>query len=589
MNHFRLNRRPIILLLAGLLLVLNGCTFLGNKPSTPDSPPKDPDQVPTILMEDQPFTPDPGAIMQEGRLYLPFIESLGLLKIQTEDYPGMDALSAYHDNRFLKVDTEQLTMTLNGKPISRSQPPLLIDRTLYVPAAALFDAFNFEVAYPADGVVSLRRRENIESSQLVDGEYFIPIAVKEYDLQFSVPKLWSRLPGAPYRFGEESGFEDFQITFSAHPLDGRSDHELLERLAAEAAKEAGVTLQELETAPLNVNGLEGYTVSFRYEGKGDEYYTPAGQMTQYLFKREETAYVFQGWIHDAVDPDAIRRQITGVARSLRFGDMAVDVQREHYIEAPAFFENEVVLSTPLYSNMEVRNRIELSGTLGDGSINWLYAAVTRGGETLTQAIPVKDKAFSGIIHAPFGLGKHDITLYAAKNDPHPQDRILQVSVVNTSPRETRWMIPSQQVDADSEYITSQSSLLTYKTYGDYMKARQLFSWVIENVTLKPSDRKPDTASKVYVKSAGSEAELVILYTAMLRATEIPARIMTTTGETPHVWVEMQMNGQWVASDPVAAIRRMKDGAPLKEAVDAHFNMSQAYFTERYADAERLSW
>lgn len=151
------------------------------------------------------------------------------------------------------------------------------------------------------------------------------------------------------------------------------------------------------------------------------------------------------------------------------------------------------------------------------------------------------------------------------------------------------MIPSTLIDSDNDYITSQSSLLTYKTYGDYMKAKQLFSWVIETVALKSSKKEPESASAVYFKNAGSEQEITILYAALLRATEIPARVVSTSGDTPHTWVEMQMNGQWVESDPGAAIQRIKTGAPLQEAVDAHFNMSRAYFEEKYPVIELTTW
>ncbi len=579
MNPFR----PIsMLLILSLAFLLAGCSLFNKENQTPQ-PLLDTSQAPALLVDGQPFKPDPAPVMLDGKLYLPFIESLALLNIPAENYPKQDVVTAYHDNRFLKIDTKSLTLKRNGKTLSKSQSPVLIKDTLYVPASLIFDSFDLGLTYPKDGVIAIAHQENQEGPQLVDGEYYVPIAVKESDLQFAVPKSWNRLPGSPYRFGEISDYDDYHVTFLTQPMEKRTDNELLTELAEKAATDAGVELLRDQVAPLQVNGLDGVTAVYRYYSDD-----ASGQMILYLFKRDKTAYVFQGWIKHAVDEEAVLRQITGITRSLRLGDMTVDVQREHYLEAPAFFEKGVTLSAPLYSNMEVRGHVQLAGTIAERGVKWLYIATTRGGQTITQQIPVKDKAFSASIYTPLGLGKHDLTIYASKDVQNPQDRILQVSVVNTDPQESRWTIPGTLINSDSDYITSQSSLLTYKTYGDYMKARQLFSWIIENIELKPSESDPVQASDVYLKSSGSEQEIVLLYTALLRATEIPARVLTVEG-TPTTWVEMQMNGQWVESDPVSAIRRIQDGAPLAEAIDAHFNMSMSYFEEKYTTIETMPW
>lgn len=567
-----------------LVIALSGCALMNKDPEPTPPDLQDSSQVPVLLLDGKPFNPEPGPVVVDAKLYLPFIESLALLNIPTQSYSHQDAVIAYHDNRFLKIDTEALTLSRNGKNLPHAQAPLLIEDTLYVLSSVIFDSFNLGISYPKDGVIGISHQDNQENPQLVDGEYYIPITVKEDDLQFSVPKTWSRLPGSPYRFGEDTGYDNYQITFLTRPIDKLSDSELLRVLAEEAGQSTGVMLFQNQVSPLQVNGLDGLTASFRYDREAT-----SGRMILYLFKRNQTAYVFQGWVDAAIDEQAVMRQITGIARSLRFGDMAVDVQREHYIEADAFFENGVAVTSTLYSNMEVRGQLPISGTVDKRDIKWLHVAVTRGGEALTQKIPVKNNAFSASVYTPFGLGKHDLTIYASEDEPKPQDRILQISVVNLSPQETRWMIPSTQIDSASDFITSQSSLLTYKTYGDYMKAKQLFSWVVETFKINAAAKEPDTASAVYLKKTGSEQEIAILYTALLRATEIPARVVSSSEDSGYTWVEMQMNGQWVASDPAAAIERMNTGAPLAEAIDAHFNMSRSYFEERYSVIEVAPW
>lgn len=573
--------RKLCLLLTALAMLMTACT-----PAAPAPDPtvglQDLAQPPQLLLDDKPFTPDPSPIMADEQLYLPFMESLALLSVQTADYPEQDALTAYQDNRYLRVDTEALTITRNGRTLRRK--PLVFKDTVYVPASVIFGTFHLNVAYPKDGVISITRQDSQDISQLVDGEYFVPISVKEDDLQFSVPKSWGRLPGAPYRFGEESDYDRYQLTFYKEPIDGLSDSELMTRTADRIAATEGLLLNREQTGPLSVNGLSGLTAAFTFESD-----SATGRVLLYVFKRNDTAYIFSGRIDTAIYEATVNNQMTAVARSLRFGDMAVDVQREHYIEAPAYFEKGLLVESPLYSNMTVNGRFPLAGTVDAGSADWLNVVINRGDDTLTQKVPIVDHRFSAQIILPFGLGKHDLTLYAGDEEPTPQDRILQVSIVNTSAQEARWIVPSTLVDADSEYISSQSSLLTYKTYGDYLKARKIFAHTIETLAPRSPGKTPSSASQTYLRNTGSEQEMTIFYAALLRAAEIPARIVTGRGADTRTWVEMQINGQWVASDPWAARQRMVGGAPVAEAVDAFFNMSRAYFAERYSKMETLPW
>lgn len=574
--------KPISLLLILILSLLSAACAIVKEPAPPAAELQDLSQPPALLLDDKPFTPDPSPIMSQGQLYLPFVESLALLSIQTASYPGQDTLTAYHDNRYLRVDTEAMTISRNGKTLN--QKPLFYHDTVYIPASVVFSSFHLNVSYPKDGFIAITRQDSQDLSRLVNGEYFVPIAVKEDDLEFSVPKSWGRLPGSPYRFGEESDYERYSITFLTEPVQELTDMELLGRVAESTAAAEGLELHREQSAPILVNGLSGITGVYSFESANG-----AGKVLFFIFKRNETAYIFRGRIDAAFYEQTVNSQMTAVARSLRFGDMTVDIQREHYIEAPAYFDKGLRLESVLYSNMDVKGRFTFSGSVDDGAVKLLTVVINRGGETLTQRVPVADHHFSALINTPFGLGKHDLMIYAGSDTPQPQDRVLQVSVVNTSAQETRWIIPGTLIDSDSEYISSQSSLLTYKTYGDYLKARKIFTYVVETVAAKKTGKDPVAASQTYLRSTGSEQDIVIFYAALLRAAEIPARAVSGRGQDSRTWVEMQINGQWVASDPWAARQRLDAGAPTEETAEAFFNMSRAYFAERYPATDTLPW
>lgn len=571
------------LLIGVICLLLSSCTDIV-EPPTPAPVLQDSAQIPTLLLDEKKMTTDPAPILHDGKLFLPLVETLALLKIQSSIYPDSHVITACHDNRFISVNTETLTISRNGKKLQKTMAPILINETLFVPSTLIFDTFDLSIAYPKDGIIAITQNNSAESPQLVNGEYYVPIVVKEADLQFYVPKSWNRLPNAPFRFGEDNDYESYYVDFSIVPANNHTDAQILINQSAAFQENETITLQRDQITALHINGLEGHTATYRYF-KNDL----PGKLLMFIFQRDDNAYLFSCSVEKSIDEAVILQQMTNIARSLRLGDMLVDVQKEHYFEAPAFYEKGIQLTSPLYGNMDVKGKLIFNGTVEERDVKWLYASITREGETITQRFSVKDRSFSAIVNLPFSLGKHDLTFYASSGEPRPQDRVLQVSVVNTEQQKTRWIVPSTIVDSDSEYISSQSSLLTYKTYGDYLKARQIFKWVIETATPGKALGDPASASTVYLKSRGSELEISILYTAMLRAAEIPSRITIDKGDDAKVWTEMQINGQWVASDPVAAIQRIRDGAPLEEAIEAHFNMSRAYFEERYKLVETMEW
>ncbi len=116
-----------------------------------------------------------------------------------------------------------------------------------------------------------------------------------------------------------------------------------------------------------------------------------------------------------------------------------------------------------------------------------------------------------------------------------------------------------KINSDNSYIISQANLITYKATSDYNRAKWIFDWIqneisIEDLSTKGKERKSE---EVYLEKLGTDEEITHLYAAMLRSVGIATRIKSGSFEevmNKHSWVEININGKWILSDPVYALR-----------------------------------
>ncbi|MDZ7392938.1 MAG: transglutaminase-like domain-containing protein [candidate division KSB1 bacterium] len=92
----------------------------------------------------------------------------------------------------------------------------------------------------------------------------------------------------------------------------------------------------------------------------------------------------------------------------------------------------------------------------------------------------------------------------------------------------------------------------------YLCARLLFRWIVANMSYADKVERYDVREALSTGS-GDSALLAMLFVAMCRAVDIPARIVCghyTTGDRgAHVWAEFYLpNYGWVPADPAAAER-----------------------------------
>ncbi len=143
--------------------------------------------------------------------------------------------------------------------------------------------------------------------------------------------------------------------------------------------------------------------------------------------------------------------------------------------------------------------------------------------------------------------------------------VMQFSVINIDSRTMRYRIPTNTIRSKDVQIDSTARLLTYQVSSQYMKARELFAWMINNIAIDENTDISRSNYQVFDTAVGTHEQINQLYVAYLRALDIPARVMKgSAGTDVYFWTELYLNGSWVTSDLI-------EGILLKDDESAHIS------------------
>ena len=311
------------------------------------------------------------------------------------------------------------------------------------------------------------------------------------------------------------------------------------------------------------------------------------------------------------DLEESREIFDTIASTFSITKLTINDQLEHYTEMTRFSEYGVKLSSEIYSNMIVNNHFILNGTINNPkNIKGLRIIVSKDGDLFEYHVPVIDKTFDAKLYTPFGLGKHNITVIADEFESTQEnvvidefttiddiieqtllfkhkfddaETILKFSVLNASNEPIKDLLPTTYINYDQTSIYNITNGATYNLTNQYSKSKALYEWIVDNYTLD-DQLKPTgllTAKElIEIKSANS-VELCILYTALLRSADIPARMARGISENGiDYWVETFLNGQWV----VASIAQETQ---YKFNDLTYFNLDRLTHYENYSIIEQL--
>ncbi len=160
--------------------------------------------------------------------------------------------------------------------------------------------------------------------------------------------------------------------------------------------------------------------------------------------------------------------------------------------------------------------------------------------------------------------------------------LIQYSIINIDSRTMRYRIPTNTINSKDVQIDSTARLLTYQVSSQYMKARELFGWMVNNINIDHTGSKARTNYQVFDESMGTPEQANQLYVAYLRALDIPARVMRgySRDNEAYYWTELYLNGSWVSSDLIEGIL-LKDDEATYVSDYMYFNINLENHRNRY--------
>ncbi len=464
-------------------------------------------------------------------------------------YPETRQVTAYNYNMQVKLAIDDVVATRNGYSYQLKQAPVIIDDLTYIPAK--FVAESFDMTYQrVDNTLKLSKRDNAKK-YYVDGVEYNTRYIERYDMTFAVPYGWQEL--SDLRFGIDDEYDSYSMAIKTYAIENRSIAQFIKELKQALIETHADKITFTHQSVLNSDDLTFQNLGYFYKGDVENQIVDI-----YILEQNEQFFVFEGSCAARSDVGFVRGVFGDMLNKLQFNRQTIESSDEHYYEYPAMFDAGMTLIEPISSNMEVSNYVSFQGNIRQvEKYDYLYAIVKKGAEKKTFKIIIDENGqFNAKIFTPFGLAKHNITIMGNRKG-REDDTLLKFSALNLSSAEIKHLIPSEYVRSNETEALSLANYLTYQKNNAYLKAKAIFDYAtndieLENLTLSSLEQMR-TSTEVVTERAATPLEMCLLTTALLRASDIPARLtMGKIDRRVFYAVEAKINGVWVIYDPVSA-------------------------------------
>lgn len=478
---------------------------------------------------------------------------------------------AYKGNTFIKLQIDEPISYNNGKKVTLKSPPIIEEDRTMVPVEFVAKTFDMSLNWNENRTrldIKNKYRDNIYS--YLGETFFKKYYLKNEEIEFSLPYSWRKDSDNKYSVDLYRGLQHYDLTISSGYLNALSLNEYIEDIQNSIQKN---NLNQMIFS--KISDVEFNDILFKVIHVSKIEDNNEGKKILYFFEHDEKVYLYNfSYKGEIQNEDAV--SLTNlIMNSLRISTLTINRDKEHYLEFKKFYDLGINLQTELYANMDTNNEFSLNGTLTNENINELNVIVEKNGQKKVFDVEIIDGAFDEKIYTPFGLGKHNITvLYNGDVNTDYNDRsiitlnkddspvIMQFSVVNLADDNILYLIPSEKVTSKDKDLISAAKIITLNQNNSFDQAVTLYKWILNNITLVNNKALVNenitestldglqNSSEVFESSKGSKLELNILYTALLRSIEIPARITKRINLDDEIFyqTEIYLNGRWLVTD-----------------------------------------
>lgn len=526
----------------------------------------------------------------DGIVMVPMINTFEALGAQVIE---SNIITAYYLNTYVKVDVENKSYSVNGKKFNYNGYDYR-NNTLYVHLDLLNLAFDFNTDTIDNNEVRLNANTIIRYKNYNDIPYE-SISFDHTPVQFSVPLDWNKLDA--YTYGYESNYGRISGNYSSRVLNDNIDLNLI----IDTYKEH-LLMEYKEQVTLNKTEHKIYN----YLNSNVLYFTTNVNdiVTKHLVhfvSTDEQVHIITFEYPINISESFILQVFENIMHTFNVEGASFDKSSEHYLEFQAARDYNLKLSSQAYSNMTVKDVFLLEGYFNsEDDIHSLTITVSRGDQKLDFYVTVENNAFMTNIYTPFGLGKHDIKIAITADEEKitfdadlpvvltNEKLLLQYSVVNLSKVDIQYTIPTLMVQSNDRDLKSMSKLLTRKFHTDYSKAKAIYDFIHEDIDLLVSHDVNFSAREVYEQFQGTKKEIALYTTALLRAQNIPAKIIEGKNQyVTHLWIEANLNAEWIIIDPFGDDIIIDNEFDSIFELPASFNASKTVYKNRYPERKIL--
>lgn len=507
-------------------------------------------------------------------------------------------LTLYKSNLFIKMDLESSNASINGKSYNLSSGPFYSDDRIFVPLLFLLDAFRYDVTWDkSSGQISLQDDSSTAPFDFIDRDnYYKRIELAELGIRVSIPYHWELVDEKSKTYGFIDDFEYFTVSVSDKKL--RADDSLED---FEESYEKTLRQKDPDTIQINkINKMTNTPISSYaiYSDVRDKKLKL--KQVSYVFKQGTNGYVLNFRYGDFTDEATALSMVETIASSLQLNKQSIQQRDEYYVEFENFYRQGISLESELYSNMTASDSIQFSGRAESG-INGFTVTVSKDSQSMSFYVPVKNHKFNQKVYLPFGLGRHQIYVEETeagglfKSEPKEklfeplintdENNLLEVSVINISTSEIRYLIPSSRIPSDDGQFVDLAKLLTYKEENNYKRAKALYHWIEKNIAFDGENEKSKLRSpkQVFDNSKANEEEMAYFYATLSRSIGIPCRVVTGDYEgNSHFWNELQINGKWIVAD-------LGEEFNSGDGITAYFNLTRDSHYSDYRNIKVLAY
>lgn len=482
---------------------------------------------------------NPSILEKDANLYLPMNAFSKLTSLQVRKRDSGEYV-LFMDNIFVKFTPNSNIYYLNGKEFTWKNQPFVLDDEIYLPERIFLGFMHFNYDYDQEKkLLNLISASSYDmTSSRTHNRQRVEFA--EAKISYELPAFWKRTSINSFASDDK---ESMKIEVRSIPMGEKSFDESMALALAE--KNLSQT-EKLPPKEVLIRQTSIHTQGFQRKDEfGVSYYG-------YSYFELENQLIETSFYGHASHVNLATKVEEEILSSVHFKAYTVDTLDEHYVELDAFFDQNMLIDSLLYSNMPTENTLPFYGSINP-EVKEIQVAVSRGKQKFLYTIPVSGGRFNASIPIPFGLGFHHLNFYLTMGTQDEKEGVLQLaedrnlllktSVLNTSLSIALYTSPSDQVLSKHPSIDALTQDIDSNML-DYQKAKTLLERLKEEFTLGRSSGAKESMEERRV----NKETAALVYAALLRSMDVPTRVVSNEIKSFY-GVEILSNGDWHLCDP----------------------------------------